>query len=98
MNGSRIPRPAVDIAIRNRLVDEAIERYVEWREECARVETAYRCWSNAGATEWTISFAIYHAALDREECAARVYSGAVSRLTQFLWRGAERDPPSSRAA
>src|SRR5438270_14082819 len=98
MQRPTIPRPAVDSAIRNHLVDEAIERYVEWREECATVEAAYRCWSDACRTEQTIAFAIYNAALDREECAARVYSGAVSRLRRFLWREFELDPSLPRAA
>jgi hypothetical protein len=71
--------------MRDRLLDEAIESYVEWREECATVEAAYRCWSSQRSTERTTSFAAYTAALDREECAARVYADAVGRVTRFLW-------------
>jgi hypothetical protein len=71
--------------MRDRLLDEAIGSYVEWREECATVEVAYRCWSSERSTECTMSFAAYTAALDREECAARVYAGAMGRVTRFLW-------------
>jgi hypothetical protein len=85
MNRPKIPGPAVDNAKRGRLVDEAIDRYVEWREECATVQAAYLCWSAADAAERRILFATYDAALDREECAAWAYSSAVSRLRRVLW-------------
>jgi hypothetical protein len=98
MSRPKIQDPAVDTATRSRLVDEAIGRYVEWREECATVQAAYRCWSDACATERTILFATYDAALDREECAAWVYFGAVSRLRRLLWPDLEPDPSPSRAA
>jgi hypothetical protein len=98
MNRPTIPGPAADTATRNRLVDEAIDRYVEWREECATVEAAYWCWSDACATERAILFATYDAALDREECAARVYSGALSRLRRVLWPDLELDLSPSCAA
>jgi hypothetical protein len=93
-----MPRAAVDTATHDRLVDDAIDRYVEWREECATVEAAYRCWSDGGATERTTLFAIYDAALDREECKAWVYSGAVSDLRRLLWPDLELDRLPSRAA
>jgi hypothetical protein len=32
---------------RRRLVDETIDTYVAWREECARVLEAYHCWLGA---------------------------------------------------
>jgi hypothetical protein len=91
MNRPKIPGPAVDTGTRSRLVDEAIDRYVEWREECATVEAGYRRWSDACATERTILFAAFDAALDREECAAWVYAGAVSRLRRLLWPDLEPD-------
>lgn len=34
---------------RNRLVDELVEAYVEWREACARVSDAYRFWASETA-------------------------------------------------
>jgi hypothetical protein len=92
-----IPRPAVDTATRNRLVDEMIESYVEWREECATVEATYRRWSTAPATDCAISFASYNAALDREESAASLYAADVSRLERVLWPRLGRAPARSRS-
>jgi hypothetical protein len=71
--------------MRERLVDQAIESYVEWREECATIEVAYRCWSSERGTERSMSFAAYTAALDREERAATVYADAVGRVKRLLW-------------
>ena len=65
---------------RKHLFDQAMERYVEWREECLLVEDAYRNWSMAPAEASELPFAAYGAALDREESAAAVYGAAVDRL------------------
>jgi hypothetical protein len=81
MNPSRM----IDSQAANRLVDTAIESYAEWREECATVKAAYRSWSSAHAGEQAISFGTYSAALDREECAATAYDGAVERVKRFPW-------------
>jgi hypothetical protein len=97
VNLPKLPAPAIDTAMRDRLVDEAIESYVEWREECATVGVAYRCWSGERGIERTMSFAAYAAALDREECAARVYADAVGRVRRFLWPEIEPER-SPRAA
>jgi hypothetical protein len=83
--------------MRDRLLDDALESYVEWREECATVEVAYRCWSSECSTERTMSFAAYAAALDREECAARVYADAVGRVKRFLWPDLEPERSASAA-
>jgi hypothetical protein len=91
MNRPPTPGPAVDTATRKRLVDQVIESYVEWREECATVEATYRCWSKAPATEYAISFASCNAALDREESAARVHAAELSRLKRLLWPDIGRD-------
>lgn len=96
MSRPKTVQPAVDTATRTRLVDEMVERYVDWREECAAVEEAYRCWSTSSAP-CTMEFAIYNAALDREECAARLYAGALSRLKRCLWLDLELDPSLSGA-
>ncbi len=79
-----IERHAADIATGSRLVDEMIERYVNWREECAAVRASYQYWSSAEPAESRMAFAVYNAALDREECAAAVYAGAISSLERFL--------------
>jgi hypothetical protein len=66
--------------MRHRLVDEAIERYVDWREACAAVRDAYELWTRAPAHERPLSFAAYRAALDQEEAAATVYGAVVNRI------------------
>jgi hypothetical protein len=57
-----------------RLVDEAFERYAEWREQLSTCDFAYREWAGAaGSRDSEIAFARYAAALDREEQAAAQY-------------------------
>jgi hypothetical protein len=59
-------------------VDAFIETYVEWREECAALETAYQRWVESRRPNRDLAFSAYRAALDREEKAACVY-GLVAR-------------------
>jgi hypothetical protein len=66
--------------LRERLIDEAIERYVDWREACAAVGDMYARFSRASAGERALSFAAYRAALDQEESAATLYGVAVDRV------------------
>jgi hypothetical protein len=63
-----------------RMVDEAIERYVDWREACAGVSAAYVRFSKASAPDRSLSFAAYNAALDREASAAMWYRGVLARI------------------
>ena len=69
---------------RHARLDEAMERYVEWREECAAVEEAYTNWSSAPAGEAKLPYAAYGAALDREQSAAALYGRALVRLKRLL--------------
>jgi hypothetical protein len=55
------------------LIDAVMDGYVQWREESAAVEAAYRSWRQAASDERAIAFDIYSAALDREEYAASEY-------------------------
>lgn len=55
-------------------VDELLERYVSWREECNTVENSYDGWVAADRDEGPLAYAAYLAALDREEHAARRYA------------------------
>ena len=75
-------RPDRDAQLKrkNALIDQAMERYVEWREECATVSDAYASWTNAPTEETDLPFAAYTAALDREQSAATVYGRALERL------------------
>jgi hypothetical protein len=55
-------------------VDEAIDAYVDWREECVSVSEAYELWADTPAGEAGLAFAAYRAALDREERASQTYA------------------------
>jgi hypothetical protein len=79
-------RSALHAALR-RLVDEIIDLHLDWREEAAAVADAYESWAGAPAGEERRCFAVYTAALDREEAAARNYADVLAngeRLSQ-LW-------------
>jgi hypothetical protein len=74
--------------LRERLIDDVIERYVCWREACAGVESAYAAWQAARRGERQLAGAAYVAALDREQHAALVYSQMVERVARFRERAA----------
>ena len=61
-------------------IDALIDSYVEWREECETVETAYGRWTQSERSEHGVAYTAYRAALDREEKAAAVYRLAATRL------------------
>ena len=48
-------------------VDECFESWVAWRAACTTVEEAYRSWLTATKAQRPLAFAMYRAALDREE-------------------------------
>src|SRR4051794_28605891 len=74
----------VDNPLRKGLVDEAIERYVDWREECAAVKAAYARWLDAAEGKAELPFAAYRAALDREERAAACYRTVIERVGRMF--------------
>ena len=80
--GQRPEAGVTSEATRSELVDQAMERYVEWREECGAVEDAYAKWSKATPEAAELPFAAYSAALDREQSAAAVYRRAIDRLAE----------------
>jgi hypothetical protein len=62
-------------------VDELMERYVCWREECQVVNTAFERWgSRLGRRDRHFAFLAYGAALEREERAAQAYREFGDRL------------------
>jgi hypothetical protein len=63
-----------------RLEDAFLESYVRWREACEYVHTAYAHWGSSDRRDRSDAFAAYRAALDQEECAARVYGDMAGRL------------------
>jgi hypothetical protein len=64
------------------MADDLIHTYVAWREECTRVESAYRSWHAARGAERGLAFAACLAALDGEDHAAAVYRALVERTAQ----------------
>ena len=78
-------RPDRDARLRrkNALIDEAMDRYLEWREECAAVSDAYQSWTSA-TEETDLPFAAYTAALDREQSAATVYRRALEGVRRSI--------------
>jgi hypothetical protein len=64
------------------LVDELLDLYVSWREECASVAASYENWSASERRDNRLAFSAYLAALDREEHAATKYRGLVERIAE----------------
>jgi hypothetical protein len=64
---------------RRQLVDELIDAYVGWREECGALRLSYGRWHASVRRERRLAFAAYVAALDREERAATVYRSFLDR-------------------
>ena len=79
----------------SRLVDEMLDRYVEWREDATAVDAAYLEWSGAPAHARAWRFSVYMAALEQEEAAANSYADVVGELDHRLGQ-LERHPRLSR--
>jgi len=77
-------RPPFEQWTRARLVDQALERYLDWRLECAALDDAYGVWRDAPAGEAALPFAAYSAALDREQRAAALYGSVIDRIGRPL--------------
>ena len=65
--------------IRDIVIDKAMDAYVEWREESAQVESAYRRWASAEPSDAALAFAAYVAALDREDRASICFEEVIRR-------------------
>ena len=82
------------------LVDELMDLYISWREECAAVAASYENWSASERRDNQLAFSAYLAAVDREEHAAATYRGLVERIAEV--RGgssafAQQPPPEKRS-
>jgi hypothetical protein len=66
------------------LVDEAVDAYVDWREESTAVWNAYGRWTRASAGDAPLAFSAYRAAVDREEQASRVYANFMERIATAI--------------
>jgi hypothetical protein len=63
------------------VVDELLDSYLSWREECAALELAYERWIRAAEADRALAFAVYSAQLDLEEHAARCYEDKIRAAT-----------------
>jgi hypothetical protein len=72
---------AVDNHIRPDLIDTMMDIYCEWRTECKEVHAAYERLSRADASDRPAAYAVYVAALDREESACGAYAAFIRLLT-----------------
>lgn len=70
-----------------KLIDAAIDAYIQWREECKAVWDAYRGWASAAAADAGVASQTYEAALDREECAAMQYADLIARVGDMVELG-----------
>ena len=65
---------ATDVQVPPDQVDRLIELSCDWRIEASIVGVAYTRFSEADATDRTLAFAAYLAALDRERAASEAYA------------------------
>jgi hypothetical protein len=80
-----VPRnPIVSSSLHQRMVDETMDAYVAWREECVRVWDAYHHYRSAARADSALAFRTYLAAVDREERASEVYAGWISQLLPLV--------------
>jgi hypothetical protein len=89
---------------RRALIDDLMDAYVDWREECIGLREAYDRWSSGSADERSLAFAAYGAALDREQLASFVYAERAERVARLLksnrgplrrlWRSVRRPSPA----
>jgi hypothetical protein len=65
-------------------VDEVIDAYVDWHDECRAVWDTYRRWTSAPVADAGLAFEGYSAALEREERAADVYAAQIRRVGDVM--------------
>jgi hypothetical protein len=73
-----------------RLLDEAVDAYVDWREASAGVWDAYQRWARAAVADTALAFVAYRAAVDREERASDIYADAMTRAVTMAAGGRGR--------
>ena len=65
------------------IIDDFLETYVSWREQCERVRSAYAEWIRADSSARAYAFAVYGAALDQEESAANCHGESSERVRAY---------------
>jgi hypothetical protein len=68
-----------------RLLDDVLRAYVDWREECEEVWSTYRRWASRSAEDAGAAHCGYAAALDRERAAAEAYARLVIEVGKTAW-------------
>lgn len=81
---------------RRRVVDQAMDAYAGWRDQCSAVELAYCHWTGAQGSDAAVWYTAYSAALDREERAAQRYARMIRRVGTLA--GADLEPMKRLAA
>jgi hypothetical protein len=81
---------------RRRLMNQAMDAYARWRDQCSAVDVAYRHWAAARGHDSAVWFTAYCAALDREEHAAERYERLIGRVVPLL--AADLEPMKGLAA
>jgi hypothetical protein len=76
------------------LMDDVVDAYVDWREQCGRVWLAYHAWSCAAPRDGRLRFAAYLAELDQEHRTTEAYAAMIARLSAGK-RAAGCLPPTS---
>jgi hypothetical protein len=69
---------------RRRLVSQASDAHVGWRNQCSAVWITYSYWVGAGREDATSWYDAYLTALDQEERAAERYAGLIGRLDELV--------------
>jgi hypothetical protein len=72
----------MNTSIDDRLIDETLDAYVEWREECAAVQGRLPTLATTPPCHVTDALREYLAALNSEEDAANHYAQLIRRVTQ----------------
>jgi hypothetical protein len=67
-----------------------MDAYLDWRDQCAAVSDAYRCWADAGEADAAPAWRAYEAALDREERASALYADLVRDVDDLAVGNGER--------
>jgi hypothetical protein len=76
---------------RRRLVNAAMNAYLDWRDQCAAVSDAYRRWADAGGADVGSAWRAYEVALEREEHASALYDDVVRRIGGLALSESDRE-------
>jgi hypothetical protein len=68
----------------DKVVDDAVLAYAEWRQASAAVWDAYGRWEGTAGSDRVCAHAAYLAAIDQEQAAANAYADLIGRVTVLL--------------